>query len=119
MTKRELPVGGILLLIVVVTVVIYVAYTYIENSMIRFLLILIPLFIAISALMGLKQEYGIADKIVKEGYIDEYIKENGLGDRKTFEKFVEEMRIRGYTINPGTKAQLRKEIVERYEEAYK
>jgi len=65
--------------------------------------------------MGLKQEYDIADKIIKEGFVDEYIEKHGLGDRKTFEEFIEELRMRGYTINPGTESQLRKEIVERFE----
>ncbi|GEM_PF-1480807 len=119
MAKKQIPTTGIILLILIVTVIIYIAYTRIENETLKLIAIIIPVFIAFSALMGLKQEYDIADKIIKEGLVDEYVEKYGLGDRKTFEDFIEELRMRGYTINPGTKAQLRKEIVERFERGRK
>ncbi|MEA1994145.1 MAG: hypothetical protein U9N35_07135 [Euryarchaeota archaeon] len=119
MAKKQIPSTGIILLIAIVAGVIYGAYNYIENSTIRFIVIFIPLIIAISALMGLKQEYGIADKIIEAGLVDNYVEEHGLGNRKTFNEFIEKLEMRGYTINPGTKAQLRREIVDRYEREYK
>ena len=115
MARKEIPVTGIAVLIVIVVLVVYIAYTRIDNSTLRAIVILIPLIIAVSALMGLKQEYGIAERIVKEGLVDAYIEEHGLGNRETFDRFIRELEMRGYTVNPGTKAQLRREIVERYE----
>lgn len=115
MAKKQVPVTGIILLVVIVVSIIYVAYTKIEDPTIRTIVIIIPLFIAFSALVGLKKEYSIADKIIKEGLVDEYLDKHGLGDRKTFDEFIGELEMRGYTINPGTKAQLRREIVERFE----
>ncbi|MCK4310069.1 MAG: hypothetical protein KAV48_00290 [Methanomicrobia archaeon] len=115
MVKRQVPVTGIIFLVAVVALVIYIAYTKIDNQMIRLIVIAIPLIIAVSALLGLRQEYGIADKIIKKGLVDEYLDKHGLGNRKTFDEFIEELKMRGYRINPGTKAQLRKEIIEGFE----
>ncbi len=116
MVEREVPVNGIIILLAVVAVVVYVAYRWIDNPTFQAIAVIVPIFFAASALLGLKKEYSIADEIVKEGLVDEYVEEHGLGNRETFNEFIEDLEIEGYTINPGTKSQLQKEIMKRYEE---
>ena len=106
---RQVPLFGLLIAALAVVAAFYVT-SRLENPILKFIIPFIAILFVASAFMGLFYEQRIAQKIIQEGYIDQYIGKNGVGNQKTFKAFIQELKQDGYTINPRVEKLLWEEI---------
>lgn len=106
---RQVPLFGLLIAALAVVAAFYVS-SRLENPILKFIIPFIALLFVVSAFMGLFYEQRIAQKIIQEGYIDQYIGKNGVGNQKTFKALIQELKQDGYTINPRVEKILWEEI---------
>ncbi len=106
---RKVPTFGLLIAIAVVILAVYVS-TKVESLYLKFFIMFLAVFFIASAFMGLIYENRIASQIVRAGYIDQYIRDHGIGNEKTFKNFIKELQRAGYRINPGVEKLLWEEI---------
>lgn len=106
---RQVPLFGLLVAVLIVVAAFYVT-SRLENPILKFIIPFIAILFVASAFMGLFYEQRIAQKIIQEGYIDQYIGKNGVGNQKTFKALIQELKQDGYTINPRVEKLLWEEI---------
>jgi hypothetical protein len=106
---RKIPKFGLLIAIMIVILAIYVS-TRIESTILKFAILFFAFFFVASAFMGLSYENKIAKQVIAAGYVDRYVSENGMGNQRTFKKFIRELKMNGYKMNPGVEKLLWEEI---------
>jgi hypothetical protein len=109
---RRIPTRGLIIAIIIVFIAVYLS-TIVESTILRFAVLFIAFFFVASAFMGLFYEDKIAKQIIQAGYIDDYIKNHGVGTQKTFKQLIAQLKRDGYNINPGVEKTLWEEIKER------
>lgn len=105
----RVPTFGLIISIFIVIGAVYIS-TLVDNQWIRFGILFVAFFFVASAFMGLSWEKRIADQIVQQGYVDEYVQKYGVGNRKTFAAFTEALKRKGFKMNPGVEKRLWEEV---------
>ncbi|MBU6996334.1 MAG: hypothetical protein HXS41_07040 [Theionarchaea archaeon] len=105
----RIPTFGLIMSVFIIIGAVYIT-SIIDNEWIRFGILFIAFFFVASAFMGLSWEKRIAEQIIQEGYVAEYVQEYGVGNRKTFTAFVETLKRKGFKMNPGVEKRLWEEI---------
>jgi hypothetical protein len=84
--------------------------TIIENAFLKFLIPFVAILFVASSFMGLVYENRIANQIIQQGYVDQYVGEHGVGNQKTFKQFIQDLRASGFKVNPRMEKILWEEI---------
>ena len=105
----KIPRFGLAVALLIVLLAVY-ASTKVENQILKFAILFVAFFFVASAFMGLSYESRITKQIVQAGHLDAYIREHGMGNQKTFKKFISDLKKQGYKTNPGVEKQLWEEI---------
>lgn len=109
---RKVPSFGLFIALLIVVLAVYVT-TKVESTTWKFVILFVAFFFVASAFMGLSYENRIASSIIRAGYIDQYVRDHGVGTQKTFKAFIKQLKKDGHKINPGVEKILWEEIKNR------
>ncbi len=106
---RQIPVFGLLIAIMIVLFAFCLS-TVVDNTLVKFLIPFVAVLFVASAFMGLVYENRIVQQIIQAGYIDQYIGEHGVGNQETFKNLIQDLKEKGFKINPRMEKLLWEEI---------